>query len=67
MIWLTAGVMMIANRTGKKNMIIWTVSSGGSDAAFLISFAHAHGPLLLRKDAQRGPMGFSTSRLARGK
>jgi hypothetical protein len=35
MIWITGGVMMIANRTGRKNMIIGTVSFGGSDAAFL--------------------------------
>ena len=53
MIWIAAGVMMIAKRTGRKNMIIGTVSFGGSDAAFLLSFAHAHVPLLFRKDAQR--------------
>jgi hypothetical protein len=35
MIWITAGVIMIANRTGRKNMIIGTVSFGVSDAAFL--------------------------------
>ena len=32
--WIAAGVMITANSTGRKNMIIGTVSFGGKDAAF---------------------------------
>ncbi len=34
MIWMTAGVMITTNSTGRKNRIIGTVSFGGSAAAF---------------------------------
>ena len=34
MIWIIAGVRMTAKRTGKKKMIIGTVSLGGKAAAF---------------------------------
>lgn len=32
--WISAGVMMTTNSTGRKNRIIGTVSMGGSEAAF---------------------------------
>ena len=57
MIWITAGVMMIANRTGRKNMIIGTVSFGGRDAAFLSASLMCLDRCSFAKTRSAGSMG----------
>jgi hypothetical protein len=57
MILITAGVMMIANRTGMKNMIIGTVSFGGSEAAFLSASVMRMDRCSFAKTRSAGPTG----------
>ena len=54
---MAAGPRMTTNSTGRKKMIIGTVSFGGSAAAFFSASRHAHVAVFLGHHAQRLPNG----------